>query len=319
MQNDYERGTGEQRMPSYPPESYGKRFWRLWGPLIIKWGISFAVSLVVIVLYLLAYSSMHYDEIAGIADNQEAMLNFSMSISEEIMKYATQIEGIAALITIPILLFFFYKDRKAEQVKGIMTNKKAPFWKYGAVIAISAAMCVALNNLIIISNLASISDGYEETSTALYSAPLEMQLLCLVVLIPICEELVFRGLMFKRMRERSGFLYATVYSALVFGLFHGNIVQMVYGFILGMLLAYMYEKYGSVKAPIVGHMVMNLFSVLATEYRFYEWMIKDFMRIGSVTVVCAAVAATMFVLIQRIDEKPEFPKPTDEKENLAAM
>lgn len=91
MQNDYERGTGEQRMPSYPPESYGKRFWRLWGPLIIKWGISFAVSLVVIVLYLLAYSSMHYDEIAGIADNQEAMLNFSMSISEEIMKYATQI------------------------------------------------------------------------------------------------------------------------------------------------------------------------------------------------------------------------------------
>ena len=84
-------------------------------------------------------------------------------------------------------------------------------------------------------------------------------------MIPICEELVFRGLMFKRMRERSGFLYAAVYSALVFGLFHGNIVQMVYGFILGMLLAYMYEKYGSVKAPIVGHMVMNLFSVLATE------------------------------------------------------
>ena len=131
-----------------------------------------------------------------------------------------------------------------------MTNKKAPFWKYGAVIAISAAMCVALNNLIIISNLASISDGYEETSTALYSAPLEMQLLCLVVLIPICEELVFRGLMFKRMRERSGFLYAAVYSALVFGLFHGNIVQMVYGFILGMLLAYMYEKYGYYKDDV---------------------------------------------------------------------
>lgn len=39
-------------------------------------GNSFAVSLVVIVLYLLAYSSMHYDEIAGIADNQDGDAEF---------------------------------------------------------------------------------------------------------------------------------------------------------------------------------------------------------------------------------------------------
>ena len=319
MQNEFEQGTGGEKKPAYSPESYGKRFWHLWGPLIIKWSISFTVSLAVVIIYMLLYSSVHYDEIAGIAGNQEAMLNFSMGISDEILKYSTQIEGIAALITIPILLVFFFKDRKKEKDKGVVPNKKAALWKYGAIVAISATMCVALNNLIIISNLAAISAGYEETTEALYSAPLEMQILCLVVLIPICEELVFRGLMFKRMRERTGFMRAAVYSALVFGLFHGNIVQMLYGFVLGMLLAYMYEKYGSVKAPIAGHMIMNLISVLATQYKFYEWLIEDFMRIAGVTVLCAAIAATMFVLIQRIDERPELPTPKGGKENLAAL
>lgn len=318
MQNKYEQEVQGQKVPAYPPEqSYGKRLWHLWGPLVIKWGISVAVSFAVILVYMFFYMSVNYNEVAGVINNDEAAMNLAMSISEEVLKYSTQIEGIAALITIPLLLFFFFKDRKIEKMYGIIPNKKAALWKYGAIVIISAAMCVGLNNLIIISNLSAISASYEGTSEALYSAPIKMQILCLVILIPICEELVFRGLMFKRIRERAGFVQSAVYSALVFGIFHGNLVQMLYGFVLGMLLAYMYEKYGSVKAPIIGHVIMNLVSVLATYYKVYEWMVEDFIRIGGITVGCAAISATMFVLIQRIDEKPESTE--QEKENLAAM
>ena len=71
------------------------------------------------------------------------------------------------------------------------------------------------------------------------------------------------------------------------------------------MLAYIYEKYGSVKAPILAHVSMNLLSVLATEYRLYEWLAEDMMRLGVVTVVCATVAAAMFTFVQRIEEKPE--------------
>ena len=70
------------------------------------------------------------------------------------------------------------------------------------------------------------------------------------------------------------------------------------------MLAYVYEKYGSLKAPVAAHMSMNLLSVLATRYGLYNWMLKDNIRIGIITVVCAAVASTMFVIIQRIEEKP---------------
>ena len=52
MQNKYEQEVQGQKVPAYPPEqSYGKRLWHLWGPLVIKWGISVAVSFAVILVY----------------------------------------------------------------------------------------------------------------------------------------------------------------------------------------------------------------------------------------------------------------------------
>ena len=153
----------------------------------------------------------------------------------------------------------------------------------------------------------------------LYTPPLLIQIICLGVLIPVCEELVFRGLMFKRLRARGGYMQAAIYSSVVFSILHVNLVQMIYSFVLGMMLAYIYEKYGSIKAPAAAHVVMNIFSVLATKYELLEWLSADIMRIGIVTVVCAAVAATMFVFIQRIEERPDYPNKPGENENLAAV
>ena len=76
---------------------------------------------------------------------------------------------------------------------------------------------------------------------------------------------------------------------------------MLYGFFMGMLLAYLYEKYGSVKAPILGHITANLLSVVGTNYNLFGWLMKEPMRMGIVTVACASLAATAFVWIQRIE------------------
>ena len=104
---------------------------------------------------------------------------------------------------------------------------------------------------------------------------------------------------------RTTYFQAAFHSALVFGIMHMNLIQMFYGFFLGIVFAYAYEKYGSVKAPIAAHMAANLVSVLGTNYNWFTWMMEDPMRIGVITVICAAVAATMFVFMQRIEEKPD--------------
>lgn len=312
----------QQQYRQIPPpatESYGKRLWHLWGPIVMKWAISFGVTMAAVAAYSFTYMSTHYETTMGAAQSEEQMANLYIQIMEGFLRYTTLVEGAAALVTIPVMLILFHRDRIKEKLKGIVPNRKAPLWKYSAEILMALAVSLGLNNLIMIGNLSAVSQEYTETMEAFYSAPLILQILCLAILIPISEELIFRGLLYKRLRERGTFIQAALYSAVVFGLLHMNLVQMLYAFFLGLMLAYIYEKYGSIKAPIAAHMAMNLLSVLATEYRLFEWLGEDIMRIGIVTVVCAAVASTMFVLIQRIDEKPDIPGPSGENEHLAAV
>ena len=59
------------------------------------------------------------------------------------------------------------------------------------------ALCLGLNNLINIGNLGASDEVYTETMNTLYSAALPVQIIALGILVPISEELVFRGLLFN--------------------------------------------------------------------------------------------------------------------------
>ena len=306
------------QVPPMTPENYGKRIWHLWGPIVIKWAIAISVSMISSGIFTMMYMVAHQDMSMAAMQSEEQMMNLYDSIMEQFIGFSTAIEGVAAFVTIPVMLVLFHKDRVRERMTGFIPNKKAPLWKYAAGLLMALAMSLGLNNLIIIGNLSDISDSYQATMEAFYASSLPVQIIVLGILMPMSEELVFRGLLFKRLRERGTYLQSALYSALVFGFMHMNLVQMMYGFVLGMMLAYFYEKYGSVKAPIAAHIAMNLLSVFATKFELLDWLIEDHMRIGIVTVACAFVASTMFVLVQRIDERPDVPGTSKENENLAS-
>ena len=306
------------QVPPMTPENYGKRIWHLWGPIVIKWAIAISVSMISSGIFTMMYMVAHQDMSMAAMQSEEQMMNLYDSIMEQFVGFSTAIEGVAAFVTIPVMLVLYHKDRVRERMTGFIPNKKAPLWKYAAGLLMALAMSLGLNNLIIIGNLSDISDSYQATMEAFYASSLPVQIIVLGILMPMSEELVFRGLLFKRLRERGTYLQSALYSALVFGFMHMNLVQMTYGFVLGMMLAYFYEKYGSVKAPIAAHIAMNLLSVFATKFELLDWLIEDHMRIGIVTVACAFVASTMFVLVQRIDERPDVPGTSKENENLAS-
>lgn len=301
--------------PSYPI-SPGKQFWYIWGPLIIKMGIGFIVSGIGAMIFSVFYLCRHYGVNAEVLADagqmqmlSERFMRESLQISQDISlafyDYTALVDAAAALLTIPVMWFMFHKDRVIEKKVGYISNKKAPLWKYGAVIIMGIALCVGMNNLILIGNFSSISKDYQMIMEAIYSAPIVVQVLSLGILAPVCEELVFRGLIFKRIRLRTSYFQAAFHSSLVFGIMHMNLIQMFYGFLLGLVFAYVYEKYGSVKAPVIAHISANLVSVLGTNYNWFEWMMEDPVRIGVITVICATSSATMFVFMQRIEEKPD--------------
>ena len=73
---------------------------------------------------------------------------------------------------------------------------------------------------------------------------------------PVVEELVFRGVLMRGF-EKHGRRFAIVASAILFGLFHGNLVQSPYAFAVGLVMGYVAMEY-SVGWAMVLHMINNL-------------------------------------------------------------
>jgi len=158
-----------------------------------------------------------------------------------------------------------------------------------AIILISAAVAIGLNNIISFINLAEYSKSYQKTAELLYAPSFPKQILYFGICVPIIEELIFRGFLFQFLRKRVSFVVAMFGSAVVFGLYHGNLVQFVYATICGLLLAYFCEKCHSVLASVLSHMSMNIVVCTMVYVKGFEWILGDMGRAIVFTGLCTAL------------------------------
>lgn len=79
----------------------------------------------------------------------------------------------------------------------------------------------------------------------------------LVVLPPIAEELMFRGYLFGRLRQRLGFISSALVVSALFGLVHGQWNVAIDTFILSMFLCYLRERTGTIWTGMVLHGLKN--------------------------------------------------------------
>ncbi|MFH0134366.1 CPBP family intramembrane glutamic endopeptidase [Variovorax sp. VaC1] len=82
-------------------------------------------------------------------------------------------------------------------------------------------------------------------------------MLAVCVVAPVLEEMLFRGIVLRGFLRRYSRSQAMVMSALLFGAAHLNIYQFVVGFVLGMVLAWLYERTHSLIPCIALHATYN--------------------------------------------------------------
>ena len=82
----------------------------------------------------------------------------------------------------------------------------------------------------------------------------------LVIVGPIVEELLFRGL-FLRSLAQYGRTYAIVVSSILFGMYHASLIENGYAFVVGIVLAYITLRY-SIKWAIIIHCLNNMIMML---------------------------------------------------------
>ncbi len=90
----------------------------------------------------------------------------------------------------------------------------------------------------------------------IWAKPLWLNILYIAILPPVIEEFIFRGALFQGFRN-CGLFKTAFFTALMFGLAHGNLNQFMYAFAIGMFLAYLVEASGSVFASMLAHALIN--------------------------------------------------------------
>ena len=249
-------------------DSWLKIAWRLFYPLLLYMGIQMVAamigSIILTIVVLMDGSLLEADSMA------EQILYIESLVAGPVGYYITLATN---AITIPFAWLFYRSDKKKRAAIGQeIAYNQASFMEYVLIAMVAFGACIGGNNILLGIGLAEIDTAYQEAAQTLYSTGLWIQLLGTVVVAPVCEELLFRGLIYKRMKEYMTPGMAMFLSALAFGFFHGNMTQMVYSGALGFLMAYVYEKYHNLLAPVLFHAVANLFSVVVTETGILDFM-----------------------------------------------
>ena len=84
----------------------------------------------------------------------------------------------------------------------------------------------------------------------------------IIIVAPIIEEIVFRGLFYKTLKNFIPFVQASIISSLIFAIIHENILSLTILFLLSLYLTCIYERTNSILYPILTHSIFNFLNLL---------------------------------------------------------
>lgn len=137
------------------------------------------------------------------------------------------------------------------------------------------------------------SERYEAVEAIQYSVPIGIGIVLYGIVSPLVEEIVFRGVLYNRIRKFYSTKIAVFFSALLFGLFHANLPQFLYATAMGMLMAACYTYIGCFAAPVLMHMSANLFIFIASG--FTEWTVFLITPVWCVVFIVLSIGLLFFV------------------------
>ena len=237
------------------------RIWEIFQPFIFFYVLYSVVFILLISLCRAIAGGLGEEYQAGLTKYAETVTSLVSGLSMLI--------GVLPLI--PMLRRELREHKQSVYVIGTtadnkcVAEKRARSGKYGITagqtvltIVLAAASSLGLNVLLALTGIVESSASYQNVARQQYSVMLGAGMLLFGLISPIAEEIVFRGLIFNRMRRYFPHAAAVVASGVLFGIYHGNPVQGLYGGCMGILMAYLYERMHSFVIPCLFHATANL-------------------------------------------------------------
>lgn len=238
----------------------------------------------------------------SVIDDPQALTN---AVLEMVERNTSALSIAIYVITVlAILIIFAAKKRKFTESVGINS------FGYGA-IPFAVLVGIALNYFVVCAMAItpvpqSWIDRYDEIYSFMGEGNVVLEFVSVAILAPIVEEIVFRGLCYRYARKGFRPIVAALISGVVFGIAHGNAISFVYTTLLGVVLAYAYEKSGSIIPSILIHIGFN-----AGSYLVDVTLPDDDIQLWMILVILAASAAlsALFCALLFKFSKKTVPEP----------
>ena len=175
-------------------------------------------------------------------------------------------EGMYLISILAYLIFFvigvfWYKRMRADGKYPVWNQQKnlnlSVLLKLAVLgIFVQFAISFLLNLVYIVRP--DVMQNYTKVMESLGSGnPSFFSVFYVVITAPIVEEMLMRGLCLVILRKEFPFWVANIIQAFYFGVIHLNLVQGIYAFLLGMVLGAVVKRYGTLKASMYLHFVIN--------------------------------------------------------------
>lgn len=207
-----------------------------------------------------------------------------------------------AMLMSPIafILTFMLVNKISRTDYAMALGVKQKFdYKYLIVAILLSLVCVfGMSNFVNLFDAVLEKIGFVGS----YSLPLPMDnfgylvlnLILLAILPAICEELVFRGIIFNGLKQY-GNMSAVFLSATLFMLVHSSVEQTVYPFFVGIVLALLMLRTNNIIYPIILHFLNNAI-VVVMNYVYYQNGIAESFTLSLSNILFSIALAILSVL-----------------------
>lgn len=205
--------------------------------------------------------------------------------------------SITTFIVIAIASFISRLD-----IKESFKLNRFSLLKFYSLVPLYIGVYIVANAIInlLVNIFPNIATTYEAYSGLLSFNNIWLAILIVALLPAIFEELLFRGVVFNSFKKRYNLIIGILVSAIIFGVYHMNIVQGVFAFILGLFLAYSYHKTNSLFVPIIFHFINNF---IATLMSFYDNLNINFSGKTYILIVIIGIFLITMYFIPRKSQK----------------
>lgn len=229
---------------------------------------------------------------------------FIDNINDNINKYSYLITFIAAGVAALIFGYKYFRSKNHYEKYGIKKMHNCIKGKdYLYLMMIGVAGSVGLSRLVSMLPLDNIIGNYEQTSETLLTGNIVLQIVSLGIVVPIAEEIIYRGILFTGLTKIMEEKYSIFVTSLVFGIFHYNLLQGTYTFLLSLVLICLYMKYKCILVPIIVHGLANITAVISSYYGISEFLNNNIWIYLLLMCIELAIGIVGFQMIMKKENK----------------